>query len=89
MPVKIVRYEPTPNPNALKCWLDQPLSENPRSFLNAEMAADDPLASRLFEQAGLTTLLINGSWMTINKPPDTNWPTVKRNVESVLAQHQT
>ena len=86
MPHTITRYETTPNPNALKCWLDRPISDRPRSFLNADMAADDPLALRLFADAGLTTLLLNGDWITINKPADAAWPAVKKAVEAALAQ---
>ena len=29
MPCTVVEYETTPNPNALKCWLDQPISDGP------------------------------------------------------------
>ena len=84
MPIRITEFEPTPNPNALKCWLDQPVSQGVKSFLNAEMAAAHPLAARLFDEAGLTTLLLNGDWMTINKPAEAKWPTVKKRVQAVL-----
>ena len=86
MPFTITRYEATPNPNALKCWLDRPISETPRSFLNAEMAGEDPLAATLFDEAGLTCLLLNGEWMTINKPADADWNAVKKRVEAVLSR---
>ena len=42
MPFTITEFESTPNPNAVKCWLDRPISEGPRSFLNAQMAQGDP-----------------------------------------------
>ncbi len=84
MPIRITEFETTPNPNALKCWLDQPVSDGVKSFLNADMAAEHPLAARLFADAGLTTLLLNGDWMTINKPPAAKWPTVKKRVQAVL-----
>src|SRR5690554_2366615 len=60
MGFSIVEFESTPNPNALKIWLDKPISDRPRSFLNAEMAAEDPIASALFQQAGVVTALFNG-----------------------------
>ncbi len=84
----ITEFEETPNPNAVKCWLDRPISAGPKSFLNAEMAADDPIAATLFESASITTLLFNGNWMTVNKHPDASWSDVKRSVESVLADVQ-
>ena len=86
MTIRITRYESTPNPNALKCVLSEPISTTPRSFLNSGMAEVDPLARRLFHEADLTTLLINGDWMTINKPDAARWPAVKRRVEQVLAE---
>jgi len=85
MPYTITEFESTPNPNALKCWLDRPISSGPRSFLNAEMAADDPIASRLFEQAGAVCVLFNGDWMTVNKAPEARWSTVKAAVQEVLS----
>jgi hypothetical protein len=85
MPFQIVHYEATPNPNAMKCWLDRPISDRPRSFLNPAMAAEDDLARRLFDAAPITTLLFNGEWMTVNKSPDAAWPAVKRAVERALA----
>ncbi len=82
----IVQFESTPNPNAVKIWLDQPISDRPRSFLNAEMASEDPIARDLFEQAGIVTALFNGQWLSVNKSPEADWPTVKKNVRAVLAK---
>ena len=86
MAYHVTRFEDTPNPNAVKCWLDRPISEGPRSFLNAEMAADDALADALFSEAGITTLLLNGDWLTVNKPVEANWSTVKAAVQRILAE---
>lgn len=84
MPFRVTEFEPTPNPNAVKCWLDSPISDHPRSFLNRAMAEDDPLAKALFDQAGVTNILMNGAWLTVSKAPDANWSTVKRRVAAVL-----
>lgn len=86
MPFKITQFEPTPNPNAMKCWLDRPISDRPRSFLNRDMAGADPIAAALFAQAGVTNVYFNGDWMTVNKPPDAAWPSVKNKVAKVLAE---
>ncbi len=85
MPYTVTEFEPTPNPNAMKCWLDRPISDGPRSFLNAEMAKSDPIAAALFAQAGATTVLFNGDWLTVNKPPHEEWASVKKKVKRVLA----
>ena len=86
VPYRVTEFEQTPNPNAVKCWLDQPISEGPRSFLNAEMAAVDPIASALFSEAGVTTVLFNGEWVTVNKPADADWSSVKNRVKRVLKE---
>ncbi|NNF41719.1 MAG: hypothetical protein HKO59_08310 [Phycisphaerales bacterium] len=86
MPYTIVEYEPTPNPNAVKCWLDHPVSDHPRSFLDADSATGDPLAAALFEIEGVRNLLFNGSWITVNKHAEVTWPAVKKAVERVLAE---
>jgi hypothetical protein len=84
MPFRIIEFEPTPNPNAVKCWLDAPISDRPRSFLNREMAEADPIARRLFEEAGVVCVLFSGTWIAVNKPAAADWATVKRAVRGVL-----
>ncbi|MEM7228813.1 MAG: NifU N-terminal domain-containing protein [Planctomycetota bacterium] len=84
MAYTITRYEPTPNPNALKCWLEPPISAGPQSFLSSDMAADHVLAQKLFAAAPITTLFFNGDWMTVNKAPNASWTTVKKAVNTVL-----
>ena len=86
MPYHVTEFEATPNPNAVKCWLDRPISEAPRSFLNAQMAGNDPIAAALFAQAGVTNVLFNGEWLTINKQPQAEWSNVKARVRRVLKE---
>ena len=86
MPYVVTEFESTPNPNAVKCWLDRPISEGPRSFLNAQMAAADPIASALFAQAGAVTVLFNGDWVTVNKSPDADGAKIKASVKRILKE---
>lgn len=86
MPYQVVEFQPTPNPNALKCILDRPLPEPARSFRSPAEAQSDPLAARLFAVPGVTSLLLSGEWMTVNKHPESDWPAVRRAVQDVLAQ---
>lgn len=86
MPFLVTRFETTPNPNALKCWLDKSISAGPRSFLNAEMAREDPIADALFTRAGATCVLMNGDWITVNKLPKANWKRVKETIQDVLRE---
>ncbi len=86
MSYRVTSYQPTPNPNALKCMLSAPISDRPRSFRTPQDAADDALASRLFAVPGVAGLLLNGDWITVNKAPAAEWVGVKRGVERVLAE---
>ena len=83
---KIRRYEPTPNPDALKCLLDTTISDRPRSFIGAAQAENDPIAGPLFASARLRAILINTDWITINKEPDADWKEIKPIVERLLAE---
>jgi hypothetical protein len=82
----VTEFESTPNPNAVKCWLDRPISDRPRSFLNAQMAAQDPIAAALFKEAGVVNVLFNGDWVTVNKSAQADWNTIKARVKRVLQE---
>jgi len=86
MGIIITQFEDTPNPNAMKCWLDRPVSERPQSFRSAEAAAEHPWVGRLFDEAGITNVLLCGEWMTVNKPASARWPAVKKKVQRVLTE---
>lgn len=85
MPYEITRFEDTPNPNAVKCWLDRPISDGPRSFRAPADAADDPIAGLLFERTGVTNVFFCGDWLTVNKRAEARWADVKKTVRAVLA----
>lgn len=86
MPYTITQFQPTPNPNALKCLLSPRLADPPRSYRSAAEAGGDPLAGALFAVPGVAGLLLSGDWMTVNKAPEADWKAVKKGVQAVLAQ---
>lgn len=86
MPYTVTKYQTTPNPNALKCFLSGSISDRPKSFRRPEESAGDELATKFFAIPGVTSLLINSDWMTVNKSGEADWPVVKRGVERVLAE---
>lgn len=86
MPYAVAKFQETPNPNAIKCVLDRRASDRPRSYFDAASAAEDPIASRLFAIEGVTNVLINGDWITVNKGRDASWAGVKRGIERVLRE---
>jgi len=87
MPFKVLDIQPTPNPNAAKFILDAPISQQPTSFFNAEAAKDHPVASQLFAIPGVTSILLLGDFVTINKRADVRWNQITDKVADVLASH--
>jgi hypothetical protein len=87
MPYRVTRFDPTPNPNAIKCMVEPSPGDAPRSYFRPDQAdpAEDPLAVALFEVPGVTSLLIHAAFITVNKAPDASWPPIKKAVEGVLA----
>ena len=85
MGFRVIEIQPTPNPNALKFVLDRAVSQQPMSFFNAAAAEDVPLAKRLFEIAGVSSLLLLGDFITINKSPQAGWDDIKRQARSILS----
>jgi len=85
MGFRVNDVQSTPNPNAAKFVLDRAISDQPASFFNAEAARNHALASRLFEIAGVTSLLLLGDFVTVNKQADVKWSTITPKVKRVLA----
>jgi hypothetical protein len=89
MGFRVTEIQPTPNPNAAKFVLDRPVTAQPISFFNSEAARDHPLATELFAIDGVTSLLLLGDFITINKSPAADWADIKRRARAVLAAAQT
>ena len=84
MAIRVLEVQPTPNPNAAKFVLDQQIATQPTSFFNAESASGHPLASRLFAVPGVSSILLLGDFVTVNKSPDAKWDKIVAAVQSVL-----
>jgi hypothetical protein len=84
MPFRLRAVQPTPNPNALKFILDGSVSECPVSFLDADSARGNQLASKLFAVSGVSGLLFLGDFITVNKYPSARWVEMKGLIEAVL-----
>ena len=71
---KIVDIEYTPNPNAVKFILKEPLTYGTsRSFASAEAAHSDPLAASLFEVGNVTSVFYMDRFLTVNKDEQAAW----------------
>ena len=65
---KIAEIEGTPNPNAMKFILKEPLTWGiTRSYDNPEQAKDDPLASQLFDIEHVTNVFYVDHWITVTQ----------------------
>ncbi len=86
MAFRVQEIQPTPNPNAVKIILDRPVSDQPTSFFDAGAAEGHPLATRLFAIPGVSSLLLLGDFITINKSPQARWADITGKVRRVLSE---
>lgn len=86
MPFIVQEVQPTPNPNAAKFVLDRQVVEQPMSFFNAGAAKGHKLAEDLFAIPGVSSLLLLGDFVTVNKTPDAKWNDITPKVKSVLSK---
>ena len=92
---KIAEIEPTPNPNAMKFVLKEPLTWGiSRSYENAEQAKDDELASALFDIEHVASVFYVDHWITVTQDGGADWPELMRTLavpirEAPAADEQT
>jgi len=76
---RIDDIEDTPNPNAKKFILREPLTWGiARSYENAEQAKDDPLAAALFAVPNVTNVFYVDRWITITQDGGADWRVLSR-----------
>jgi NFU1 iron-sulfur cluster scaffold homolog, mitochondrial len=82
---KIAEIEDTPNPNALKFTLREPLSWGvPHSYDNAEQAAGDELARALFAIEHVTNVFYVDRWLTVTQDGKADWKQLVREIAGPL-----
>nr|SPS06927.1 Nitrogen-fixing NifU-like protein [Candidatus Nitrotoga fabula] len=76
---KIAEIEDTPNPNAVKFLLREPITWGiSRSYDNAEEAKEDPLAAALFAIEHVTNVFYVDKCVTITQDGKAHWPQLAR-----------
>lgn len=71
---KIDNIEETPNPNAVKFILKEPVTAGvTRSFHGAAEAASDPLANSLFEVGDVASVFYMDRMVTVEKVDEAEW----------------
>lgn len=74
---KIADIQETPNPNAVKFILKEPVSYGTsHSFKTKESAADDPLASALFDLDDVVSVFYMDKMITVEKADESEWDEV-------------
>jgi Fe-S cluster biogenesis protein NfuA len=87
---KIAEIEPTPNPNAMKFILREPLTWGiSRSYENAGQAKDDPLASKLFEIEHVTSVFYVDHWITATQDGQADWQELMRKLAVPIREAPT
>jgi Fe-S cluster biogenesis protein NfuA len=71
---KISDIEETPNPNAVKFILREPVSNGvARQYGSADLAANDPLAKSLFDVGHVVSVFYMDSMITVEKEDEGDW----------------
>jgi len=84
---KIAEIEPTPNPNAMKFVLKEPLTWGiSRSYENAGQAKDDPLAAKLFEIEHVVSVFYVDHWITVTQDGKADWQELMRKLAAPIRE---
>jgi NFU1 iron-sulfur cluster scaffold homolog, mitochondrial len=84
---KIAEIDPTPNPNAMKFILREPLTWGvSRSFDSAEQAQSDPLASALFDIEHVTNVFYVDHWITVTQDGKGDWQELMRKLAAPIRE---
>ncbi|MEY2714762.1 MAG: hypothetical protein RIT24_1105 [Planctomycetota bacterium] len=87
--MKVNNILPTPNPNAFKFVVDQPLARSgqTRSYSKPEEARNDVLAIGLFAVPGVETLFFCENFVTVSMTAKADWRGVAEQVTRLLESH--
>src|SRR5258706_161624 len=87
MMTKIADLEYTPNPNARKFVLKEPLTNGlARSFENAEQAQRDALATKLFAIPHVSNVFYIDNWITVTQDGEADWQNLLREVATPIRE---
>lgn len=84
-----VTVQETPNPEARRFVLDQPVQEQPRGrfFTSPDEAADEPLAQQLLSAEGVDAVLLLPTSVTVTKASEASWDAVEQTAREILDDH--
>ncbi|MEO1008975.1 MAG: NifU N-terminal domain-containing protein [Planctomycetota bacterium] len=89
--VRVIGFESTPNPNAIKIVLEGAIPAAPRSYRHpptgAGLASADPLAAALFAIDGVRVVLIHEEFVSLCKAPAAAWKAIKPRARAAIEAH--
>ena len=77
----------TPNPNSIRISLTESVFSKPATFASADQAAGDPLAAKLFAVPGVASVFMMNDFISVNKEPSAEWPSVEPALAKTLTEH--
>ena len=87
MPPVEVRFEPTPNPNALKFVTNRHLSHSAHEFNTTEEAEASPFATKIFQFPWADGVFISQDFITIRKSEIVEWDAVSQPLADMIKEH--
>lgn len=86
--MKIAEIEYTPNPDAVKFILDQPITQGgmTRSFESAEQAEGTPLAEKILEIEHVKSAFFADRWITVTQDGDADWHGLLREIAEPIRE---
>lgn len=84
--MKIVEIEPTPNPNAMKFVLEQPITMGfiTQSFERPEDAEEILLAKEIFAIEHVISVYFADRWITVTQDGEAAWPELLREIAAPI-----
>jgi len=80
-----MRVEPTPNPNAVKFSVGQPVG-GPGTVVRGAQPEEQYLAE-LLDLDGVASVFFTADFVTISKTPDGSWDAITPEATAILERH--
>ncbi len=80
----MVSVEPTPNPNAMKFTVGQPVG-GPATYV-AGKETDDETATALLGLPGVTSVFMTADFVTVSKGPNGSWDDIVDPATAILVE---
>ena len=80
-----VNVSSTPNENALKFTVNQTLlASGHKTYNNSDQAIESPVAKKLFELDGVSSVFLIQDFITVTKKPEATWSELQHKVVEII-----